>query len=313
MTTVPRRQTPRYLVESRENDRFTARPRPPGPRLCFETPSSGIEGMHRRDILSGLLSLSLAGLLAPERPRAAPNGIRHGEGRPFDPGEVYELARRLSEQAYEPAQESVPAVLRDLTYDQWRDIRFRPDQALWRGQGIVPRSSSSISATSTARRCTSTRSRTAWRARCSTARICSTTARTSSTSRLPEHLGFAGFRLHEPLNRPDYLDEVVVFLGASYFRALGREQRYGLSARGLAIDTGAADAARSSPSFTRVLAGAAGAAAGSSSSLLRAARQPEPDRRLSASSSAPGTHDDDRRATPRCFRARRSRSSASRR
>ena len=37
-----------------------------------------------------------------------------------------------------------------------------------------------------------------------------------------EDLGFAGFRLHAPLNRPDYLDELAVFLGASYFRALGR-------------------------------------------------------------------------------------------
>ena len=54
----------------------------------------------------------------------------------------------------------------------------------------------------------------------------------------PEDLGFAGFRLHAPLNRPDYLDELAVFLGASYFRALGRNQRYGISSRGVAIDTG---------------------------------------------------------------------------
>ena len=50
-------------------------------------------------------------------------------------------------------------------------------------------------------------------------------------------LGFAGFRAHYPLNNSEYKDEVVVFLGASYFRALGAGQRYGLSARGLAIDT----------------------------------------------------------------------------
>jgi glucans biosynthesis protein len=55
---------------------------------------------------------------------------------------------------------------------------------------------------------------------------------------LPKDLGFAGFRLHAPLNRPDRLDEFVVFLGASYFRAVGRNQRYGISARGVAIDTG---------------------------------------------------------------------------
>ncbi len=54
------------------------------------------------------------------------------------------------------------------------------------------------------------------------------------------NIGFAGFRVHFDINTPKYKDEVLVFLGASYFRALGKEQRYGLSARGLAIDTGLA-------------------------------------------------------------------------
>ncbi|GAA0288169.1 glucan biosynthesis protein [Rhodovulum strictum] len=47
----------------------------------------------------------------------------------------------------------------------------------------------------------------------------------------------AGFRLHAPLNRADIFDEVVAFLGASYFRALGRGNVYGISARGLAVNT----------------------------------------------------------------------------
>ena len=50
-------------------------------------------------------------------------------------------------------------------------------------------------------------------------------------------MGFAGFRVHFPVNTPAYKDEVLVFLGASYFRGLGQGQRFGLSARGLAIDT----------------------------------------------------------------------------
>ena len=52
------------------------------------------------------------------------------------------------------------------------------------------------------------------------------------------NIDYAGFRLHYPLNTPDYYDELISFLGASYFRALGQNQKYGLSARGLAIDTG---------------------------------------------------------------------------
>lgn len=53
-----------------------------------------------------------------------------------------------------------------------------------------------------------------------------------------EGAGFAGFRIHTPLNTKSYYDEVVAFLGASYFRAVAAGQQYGLSARGLAIDTG---------------------------------------------------------------------------
>ncbi|MBC7138971.1 MAG: glucan biosynthesis protein G [Defluviimonas sp.] len=59
--------------------------------------------------------------------------------------------------------------------------------------------------------------------------------------RVPQHFnlpGVAGFRLHYALNRADVLDELVSFVGASYFRALGRGNIYGLSARGLAINTG---------------------------------------------------------------------------
>ncbi|MCA2012746.1 glucan biosynthesis protein G [Cereibacter sphaeroides] len=49
--------------------------------------------------------------------------------------------------------------------------------------------------------------------------------------------GVAGFRLLTALNRADHRDELISFLGASYFRALGRGNVYGLSARGLAVNT----------------------------------------------------------------------------
>jgi glucans biosynthesis protein len=52
-----------------------------------------------------------------------------------------------------------------------------------------------------------------------------------------EFPGIAGFRINYPLNRPDAADELVAFLGASYFRALGRDNIYGSSARGLLINS----------------------------------------------------------------------------
>lgn len=71
--------------------------------------------------------------------------------------------------------------------------------------------------------------------------------------RVPQHWelpGVAGFRLNAPFNRSDLYDEVVAFLGASYFRALGRGNAYGLSARGLAINTALA-AGEEFPRFSR--------------------------------------------------------------
>lgn len=72
-------------------------------------------------------------------------------------------------------------------------------------------------------------------------------------ARVPEHAelpGVAGFRLNHPLNRPDKWDELVAFVGASYFRALGRNSAYGLSARGLALNT-ATSQGEEFPRFSR--------------------------------------------------------------
>jgi len=54
----------------------------------------------------------------------------------------------------------------------------------------------------------------------------------------PVNMGFAGFRLNFPVNDPHAYDEAISFLGASYFRFLGRDQQYGLSARGLSVEAG---------------------------------------------------------------------------
>lgn len=58
-----------------------------------------------------------------------------------------------------------------------------------------------------------------------------------SPENISKNVGYAGFRLHYPLNTKEYYDELISFLGASYFRSMAKGQRYGLSARGLAINT----------------------------------------------------------------------------
>ena len=104
--------------------------------------------------------------------------------------------------------------------------------------------------------------------------------------RAAQDLGFAGLRVHYPIKTASYQDEVAVFLGASYFRMIGRDQVYGLSARGIAIDTALASG-EEFPWFrefwlVQPRRGSAGAHA------VRAARHPERSRWLPRLVSAPG-------------------------
>jgi glucans biosynthesis protein len=74
---------------------------------------------------------------------------------------------------------------------------------------------------------------------------------------LPRDSGFAGFRFQESrLGDQSKLDwhrnDWVAFLGASYFRAIGELYQYGLSARGVAIDTALFDRGEEFPCFTHV-------------------------------------------------------------
>lgn len=69
-------------------------------------------------------------------------------------------------------------------------------------------------------------------------------------NQIPSNTGYAGFRILYPINKTNQMDELGAFLGASYFRLLGRDQRYGQSARGLALDSGESDRPEEFPIFT---------------------------------------------------------------
>jgi glucans biosynthesis protein len=69
--------------------------------------------------------------------------------------------------------------------------------------------------------------------------------------------GFAGFRIQEAKNGAlDWRkNDWVAFLGASYFRAIGELRQYGLSARGVALDTWVAGKSEEFPDFTHIYVG----------------------------------------------------------
>jgi glucans biosynthesis protein len=154
--------------------------------------------------------------------------------------QVKAIAQKAASKPYQDTDSNVPDFLLHLSYNQWRNIRFRPEKSLWRkdnllfevqffhpgfiynrtvkinvvdskGVEAVPFSPDFFDY-----------------------------GNNNLAAKIPSKLGFAGFRMHYPINQKKYKDEVVAFLGASYFRAVARNQVYGMSARGLAIDTGLA-------------------------------------------------------------------------
>lgn len=185
------------------------------------------------------LTIGLSALLgragAPQQ--AAPSNADDGR---FSFADVRQRAEALARQPFDDARDILPQALRKLTYDQYRDIRFRPEKALWRNAGLLfqvqffQRASFKTSFLDKVMINIVEQGKVV---RVPYANELFDFGR-NEVSEFPAELGFAGFRLHYPLHRKEYYDEIVVFLGASYFRALGRHQTYGLSARGLAIDTG---------------------------------------------------------------------------
>lgn len=185
----------------------------------------------RRALMQTALS-GVAGLLAfPGDAFAQPQGAA------FSHATVIERARAVAAQPFVPPR-PVPKALRALDYDLYRQIRYRRESAIWGtsptafsiqffAPGFLFESGVEISVVESgyARRVLVNRN--------------SFETPSEEIGALLASVGqLAGFRLHYPINRPDYDDEFIVFQGASYFRAVSRGQAYGLSARGLALDVG---------------------------------------------------------------------------
>lgn len=147
-------------------------------------------------------------------------------------------ARSLAGEKYRPADSNIAKELADMSYEQYRSIQFRQDAALWRDQslfeiqlfhpGFLYRHPVTIR-TATDTGDASLKFRADYFDYFGQAEELAT--------KVTEDIGFAGFRVHYPLNSKEFKSEFLVFLGASYFRLIGPGHIYGISARGLAIDT----------------------------------------------------------------------------
>ena len=169
-------------------------------------------------------------------------GTRAAQAAPFGPGIVRAAAWDLARQPYVPPDTTLPAAAAALTYEQYGGIRFRPERALWHGTDLpfqvsfFPRGFLFKPAVEVFEVADGQATPVAW-----DPGLFSYDDPAAQGTAPP---GFVGLRLHAALNRPGVFDEVCVFLGASYYRAVGRGTEYGLSARGLAVGTGAPEPER---------------------------------------------------------------------
>jgi glucans biosynthesis protein len=200
-----------------------------------EIPVNRRQFMATSAVLPIVASFSSSGLIGGAL-AAAPAAAPPAQNAPFDPAMVRQIARELAQKPYQTPDTTLPDNLKNLDYDKYRKIRFVQDKALWRGEGLPFQIqlfhrgfffSNRVDIFTVAQ------------GRAQPVRYSPSLFTFEGLTAPPPDadLGFAGFRIHAPMNRPDYFDEVGVFLGASYFRAVAKGQTYGLSARGLAINT----------------------------------------------------------------------------
>ena len=159
-----------------------------------------------------------------------------GSPEPFDYARLKGMARSLADAPYKPAANKIPPPIAKLDWDQWQSISFRKERALWANDDLPFR-----------------------------VRFFHLGFRAMKPVRLyelhdgmsrqiaydsalfdygksglrpgdaPADLGFAGFNL---LFHTDWIRDRAAFQGASYFRAVDGSRQYGMSQRGLALDTG---------------------------------------------------------------------------
>ena len=198
------------------------------------------DAFDRRSFLKGAAMLSaLTALGVPASALAEDAGLSFGEAKPFSFDALTERAKTLASQAFVPPVKPSPEITAQLNYEALGKIKYKTDDALWAdgskpfpvtffhlGNYFQKRVAINLIEGTNAREIVYRKSLFDMPA-------------DSPAQAMPDGVGFAGFRFQEP--HSGSLDwkknDWVAFLGASYFRAIGELFQYGLSARGIAINS----------------------------------------------------------------------------
>ena len=183
-----------------------------------------------------------------EPPKAAPPPAAPGYAFSFD--SLTEDAKRRAQKPYSPQRSTLPAGLDKLSPEQYRSIHFNPDAGIWRSEELPFR----LEPLRTGYNLQSVAVTVSTVDNGMAQDLVATPAMFDIGASLPQlgskvSLPLSGFRLRTQINTKKVWDEFLVFQGASYFRAVAQHLLYGLSARGLAINT-AEPTGEEFPAFT---------------------------------------------------------------
>lgn len=147
-----------------------------------------------------------------------------------------DVDREAVTRAAQPFKPAPLAATSPSSYDNWRDLRFRRDRALWH-DARLPFEAQFFPAEGASAGPVDVFEIVNGQAQPLRITRGDFVRGTAAPAEDPGSASVAGLRLLNPMNQGDHFDEVIAFIGSSYFRALGAGQQYGSSARGLALDT----------------------------------------------------------------------------
>jgi glucans biosynthesis protein len=197
--------------------------------------------MSRRGFLrSSAALLTVAGadwLLTGAAAKAA--GPQEEAPAPFDYARLKGLARARAAQGYVAPAKRLPPAIAALDWDHWQAIRFREERALWVGEGLrfqVQFAHPGYTLDKPVRMYEVNNG--AAREISFDPSLYDYTHAGIRPAAVPANIGFGGFRI---FHHNDWTRDCAAFQGASYFRAVTGDMQYGISQRGLAINTGMAE------------------------------------------------------------------------
>ncbi len=219
--------------------------------------------MLKPDRRTALLGMAAA-FLSPVIPAFAAEGLEFGQPEAFSFDALIARAKAAAAGPYEPPPPIAADVLQRIDYDAHGKIRYKPELAVWADSPKIRYPVTFFHLGRYFRSPVRMHVVDGGKAR----EIIYSDRyfempKDSPAHELPRNVGFAGFRFQEAKDGllakasprkelPWKTNDWVAFLGASYFRAIGDDWQYGLSARGVTINVAEAGLPEEFPAYTHV-------------------------------------------------------------